>query len=325
MAADDERPIIIKKKKKGGHGGHHGGAWKVAYADFVTAMMAFFLLLWLLNATTEEQRNGIADYFSPTTVTQSQSGGGGMLQGQTMSEDGALTSDRAPVGINMRLPAAEPPRTPGRTPPEDTGEDDTRIDRLRDALAQQEKEQFTAAEEQLKQALQENPDLADLKEHLLIDQTPEGMRIQIVDAEGRSMFESGSAEPKPYTKKLLALVSDAIGDLPNDISIKGHTDAVPYSADNGYGNWELSSDRANASRRVLTGNGLEDSRISRVVGRADQDPLVPDDPNSARNRRVSIILLKQDHMAEAMRRAENAGPNDGLRRGPSILEDEDAG
>jgi len=325
MAGDDARPIIIKKKKKAGHGGHHGGAWKVAYADFVTAMMAFFLLLWLLNATTEEQRNGIADYFSPTSVTDSSSGGGGMLQGQTMAKEGALTSDRAPVGVNLRLPAAEPPRTPGRTPPEDTGEADTRIEQMKQALSEQEQARFEAAETKLKQAIEATPELAELKDNLIVDRTPEGMRIQIVDAKGESMFELGNATPKQRTRKLLGLVASAVADLPNEISIKGHTDATPYSGKSDYDNWELSSDRANASRRVLLDSGLSEPRVTRVVGRADQEPLLPDAPDSPRNRRVSIILLNQDHTAEAVRRAQAGEDADGLRMGPSITRDEDAG
>ncbi len=287
--------------------------------------MAFFLLLWLLNATTEEQKAGIADYFSPTTVTQSQSGGGGMLQGRTLAKEGALASDRAPVGINMRLPAAEPPRTPGRTPPEDTGDTDPNIERMERALAQREEQRFDAAETKLRQALQDTPELQALKEHLLVDRTPEGMRIQIVDAEGQSMFELGSAEPRARTRELLKLVAEAVADLPNEISIKGHTDSTPYGGNGDYGNWELSSDRAQAARRVLDDAGLDADRVTRVVGRADQEHLVPEQPASPRNRRISIILLHQDHTAEAVRRAEAGDDPSGRRMGPSLVDDGNAG
>jgi chemotaxis protein MotB len=317
MADDAERPIVIKKVKKGGHGGHHGGAWKVAYADFVTAMMAFFLLLWLLSATTEEQKEGIADYFTPSTVTESNSGSGQILGGQTMSDEGALVSDRAPVGINMRLPSPDTPVS------------EAEVDQLAKELEAQEKARFADAEEKLKAAVQAVPELSELSDQVLVDYTPEGMRIQLVDAREQSMFELGSAAPRQRTRELLALVAEAIADLPNDVAVKGHTDATPYSGDGDYGNWELSADRANASRRVLAQAGLDEARIGQVVGRADQDPLLPDAPTDPQNRRIAIVLLNQDHAAEAMKRAADAAGSkdgDGLRTGPSIVRDEpDAG
>jgi chemotaxis protein MotB len=297
MAKDAEgQPIIIKKVKKGG-GGHHGGAWKVAYADFVTAMMAFFLLLWLLNATTEEQRRGIADYFDPGF--RGSGGAGGILGGNSRAEEGELESASSAPSISIPLPtvsrtvdsedlakieaegedeAAEGPREPQEAP------DDA--DRIEQA-------EFARAEERLRQALQEIPDIDDLAQNLIIDQTPEGLRIQILDQEGRKMFEAGGAEPLPRTRTLLNQVAKVIREMPNKISISGHTDAAPYAAqDVSYGNWELSSDRANASRRVLLESGLPHDRIAWVQGKADQDPLFPDDPTSPRNRRVAIVLLR---------------------------------
>ena len=306
--------IIIKKIKKGG-GGHHGGAWKVAYADFVTAMMAFFLLLWLLSATTEEQKQGIADYFTPVTafspesVSRSTVGSDGVLGGRTMTSEGALAHDTSPVGVTVSLPGAsqsseeqaEDPtegdlsggsQQPADTPGEATAAaDPTEVDRLAQELEQ---ERFDTAEAELREAIQSVPDLADFAKNLVVDQTPEGLRIQIIDQEGRSMFASGSAEMFAHTQRLLALVTNAIGKLDNPVAIKGHTDATPYAADNGYSNWELSTDRANSSRRALIAAGLPANRIASVVGRADQEPFIEDDPFSPRNRRISIVLLRQD-------------------------------
>ncbi|MBK1668758.1 hypothetical protein CKO28_12030 [Rhodovibrio sodomensis] len=312
MAEDSNRPqIIVKKKKKGGHGGHHGGAWKVAYADFVTAMMAFFLLLWLISATTEEQKEGIADYFTPSTVTQSDSGAGMILSGRTMSDEGALISDRAPVGVNMSLPSPSGP------------DNDREVQDLAKQLAERERRNFEDAEEKLKQAVAAIPELSDLADQVLVDYTPEGMRIQLVDARENAMFKLGSAEPKQHTRDLLALVAQAIQDLPNQVAVKGHTDATPFAGGGDYSNWELSADRANASRRVLLRAGLKPDRIGRVVGRAAQDPLMPEEPENARNRRISIVLLNQDHAAEARERAAEAARSgsDGLQTGPSIVRD----
>ena len=322
MPGENARPIIIKKIKKVSGGGHHGGAWKVAYADFVTAMMAFFLLLWLLNATTEEQRKGIAEYFSPITtlspdsVSQSDSGSGGVMGGRSMTTDGALVTDTSPVGITVSLPGAKD-NTDQRNPnevenpsdesqsgrrlaksPSDPNQDVNReeVDRLAQELEQ---ERFAAAETELRQALESIPDLSDFARNLVIDQTPEGLRIQIIDQEGRSMFASGKSEMYPHTQRLLALVADAIKKLDNPVAIKGHTDSAPFSNDKGYSNWELSTDRANSSRRALLAAGLPASRIASVVGRADQEHFVPDEPLSPRNRRISIVLLRQAPESEA--------------------------
>lgn len=326
MAAKDDnaRPIIIKKKKKGGHDEHHGGQWKVAYADFVTAMMAFFLMLWLLNATTEEQRDGIADYFSPTSISKSTSGGGGMLAGQTIAKDGALVHNRAPMGVNIKLPPAQDLDAPGNQGTAEQGDDGAEQAR-REARREAERQRFEKAAEALRQALESSPELERLKDHLQVDQTAEGLRIRIVDKLNESMFKSGSAEPLPRTRQLLAQVSRVVANMPNDVAIKGHTDAVQFSSDNGYGNWELSSDRANASRRILVSNGLPPDRVSEVTGRADQDLLTPDDPDNPRNRRISIVLLREEPLAAANEagasdnREAPQGPPDDRQLGPSII------
>lgn len=316
----DNQPIIIKKKKKGGHEAHHGGAWKVAYADFVTAMMAFFLLMWLLNATTEEQRSGIADYFSPVSVSDSSSGGGGVLSGQTVSREGALVDDRARIGMTLEMPAPPEPES-GRGDGDESAGEAARRQRVAEEDAR-----FDEAVEKLFDALRARSDLEELESHLMVDQTPEGLRIQIVDEEDSSMFDSGSAAPRPRTEELLRMVGEAIADLPNDLSVKGHTDSVPFRGENGYGNWELSADRANASRRTLVAAGLDPARVHQVVGRADQDLLLPDDPTNARNRRISIILLRQEAPpddAPASDTRTNAAP-DSREGGPSILGRDDA-
>ncbi len=359
MASSNETPIIIiKKKKKGGGHPHHGGAWKVAYADFVTAMMAFFLLLWLLNTTTDEQRGGIADYFNPAAIAYQASGAGGVLGGTTVATPGPMTSPSSPASVFSSLPgrpeAAEDAGTLDDgssdeiTDDDALGEDDRPVDRktltanrpptdeeldflensrgltddemeflmessgfageqidfLREArdisdaeldaaLAEREQARFETARERLAQAIQQAPELQDLADSLVIDETPEGLRIQIVDQDRLSMFPLGSAGMYDRTRQLLGLVSQVIADLPNDISIKGHTDSTPFTSGTQYDNWELSSDRAHASRRALVEAGLNAGRIFDVVGKADTDHLLPDDPDSPRNRRISIILLRE--------------------------------
>jgi chemotaxis protein MotB len=295
MASNVE--IIIKRVKKGGHDAHHGGAWKVAYADFVTAMMAFFLLLWLLNATTEEQRRGISDYFSPASVSHSQSGAGGILGGRAISVPGAQVSGTSTPSVNVPLTPSE-----GETADSEGGQqrggataDRQTTDRdAEGAVGKSEEERFAEAEQELKEALQKAPELVGLEEHLLIDRTPEGLRIQIIDQEGKPMFALGSARPLDRTKLLLTKISQVIQKLPNRISVTGHTDALPYRGGaNGYSNWELSSDRALSSRRTLADAGLGHDRLAMVVGRAAEEPLVTEDPNSARNRRIAIVVLRQ--------------------------------
>ena len=317
----EQQTIIIKKVKGHGHG-HHGGAWKVAYADFVTAMMAFFLLLWLLNATTEEQRNGIADYFSPESISSPKSGAGGILGGKTVAIDGSMTSMGGPSdGASVPLPPlasgdgeggeesiefatgdvgeTELPENGttefaenGTTEKPESGELDEGA--LKEAMAAREQEQFEAAAESLRQAIENVPELLELQDSLMVEQTPEGLRIQLVDQKGYSMFALGSSKPNQQTRNLVQLVTRAVGQLPHKISISGYTDSRAYRSQDGYTNWELSSDRANSARRLLIDAGLESDRIALVQGRADTDPLLPDDPESERNRRISIVLLREN-------------------------------
>jgi chemotaxis protein MotB len=290
MADNQPAIIVIKKIKKADHG-HHGGAWKVAYADFVTAMMAFFLLMWLLNATTEEQKRGISDYFSPQAVSKSASGAGGLLGGQAVSSPGAMSSRTASPSASIELKP-----TSGADAGDAEEEGGVKSDAEKAALAEREAAEnraFDQAEEEIRQAIEEDPDLQKLAENLLIDRTREGLRIQVIDRKGHPMFALGSARMFERTRKLMAKIAVAIKKLPNQVAIAGHTDAIPFrSGRTGYGNWELSAERANSSRRALVGGGLDAKRVERVVGKAATDPLVPDDPTSARNRRISIVILR---------------------------------
>lgn len=278
---DELQPIIVKKIKKGG-AGHHGGSWKVAYADFVTAMMAFFLLLWLLSVTTDEQKEGIANFFDPNPkIAQTVSGAGGMLGGLSISQEGAMVTTQQ-----------EMPQPQENSPTMRAGQDKISEEALKEELRKREEENFKKAENAIKDAIKENPELKELEKNLVMDMTPEGLRIQIVDSEGKPMFPSGSSEMYERTQKLLTKVAEIIRKMPNEISVRGHTDSVPYAKGNGYGNWELSADRANASRRFLIASGFPETRVNNVLGKSDRDHLVTDKPNDARNRRISIILLR---------------------------------
>ena len=305
--ADNQQPIIIiRRKKRGGHAGHHGGAWKVAYADFVTAMMAFFLLLWLLNVTTDVQRKGIADYFSPANISKSESGAGGMFGGQTINSPGAEISDKSlPSVQDVTIP------TVGKG---DEGDEDTlgmsdgkpndnktantnaapltKEEQAMAASMKNEEEGFKQAEQLLKQSILSSPELKDYVNQIVIDRTPEGLRIQIVDRDKFSMFPSGGAVPYERGVDLLTMIGKVIARLPNKISVTGHTDGTPFSAGSGRDNWTLSTERANVSREFLVKAGVDEGHIARVSGLADRDPYAAD-PKDPRNRRISIVLLRQ--------------------------------
>lgn len=302
---DNHATIVIKKVKKGGHGGHHGGAWKVAYADFVTAMMAFFLLLWLLNATTEEQKMGISNYFDPTAISRStRSGSGGVLGGTSITVPGALKSASSPPMIStpqVARPQAE--RTESLDPDSDDPENiESRLGSREDEegtvnqevveqlLREREQQQFEDAEAALREAIEQTPELSEAGEALQIDAVPEGLRIQLIDQERVALFPNGSAAMYEQTQALLQKVAEVIKKLPNKIEISGHTDSSQFAPGSTYTNWELSSDRAHASRRVLEANGIPRDRIEKVAGRADREPLVDDNPADPTNRRISIVL-----------------------------------
>ncbi len=286
-----DRPILIKKVKKVAGHGHHGGAWKVAYADFVTAMMAFFLLMWLINTTDPEQKRGIAEYFAPASVSQTTSGSGGILGGTSLGDDGAKGSGSRSV-VEQLAPEAPPDA------PQEAGQSQNLAaaseEALREEIARREAAQFASAAESLRQAMQRMPELAELSKQLIIDQTPEGLRIQLVDQEGRSMFEQNSARPNPRAQVLLRAIAQVINRLPNRISITGHTSAAAGSGRaSSPGDWPLSSGRADASRQILQTAGVDPDRVYSVAGKAGSDPLYPDDPSLAGNRRIAIVLLRE--------------------------------
>ncbi|TKW60847.1 MAG: hypothetical protein DI628_08135 [Blastochloris viridis] len=263
--------VIVVKKKGRGHGhGHHGGAWKVAYADFVTAMMAFFLLLWLLASTTEEQKAGIAYYFNPPSNASQYGGGQGIMKGSS-----AIAADDS-----------APEETPVMPPAQADSNDDMAVQAKEDAM-------FRQVAEQIKRAVMNVPELKALMDNMIIDLTPEGLRITITDSADRPLFENGSAAMFPYTRDMMGVVTNVLLPLPNALAIGGHTDVVPYRGANPvYTNWELSSDRAQMTRRVMMQEGMPERRIGRVAGYASQQPLLVDQPEAIKNRRITIIILR---------------------------------
>jgi chemotaxis protein MotB len=284
-----DRPILIKKVKKVSGGGHHGGAWKVAYADFVTAMMAFFLLMWLINTTDPEQKRGIAQYFAPASVSETTSGSGGILGGTSLGDDGPKSSGSQSV---LEQLAPEAPATDQTGPSSNLSSASDAA--LQAEIQKREAAEFTSAAESLRQAMQSMPELAELSKQLIVDQTPEGLRIQLVDQEGRSMFDNNSAQPNARAQVLLRAISKVINQLPNRISITGHTSAAAGSnRASAPADWTLSSNRANGSRLVLQGAGVDPDRVYSVAGKAGSDPLYPDDPTLAGNRRIAIVLLRE--------------------------------
>jgi chemotaxis protein MotB len=285
-----ERPIIIKKIKKGGGAGHHGGAWKVAYADFVTAMMAFFLLMWLINTTSPEQKRGIADYFAPASVSASTSGSGGILAGTSLGDQGVKGEGSVKV-VEQTAPQA-PKNVTDQGPASTQASQELSEQAMKEALAKREEQAFQSAAESLKQAMQKLPELAELSKSVIVDQTPEGLRIQLIDQEGRSMFEQGSTKPNDRARVLLRAVSRVVNQLPNRLTIAGHTSASD-NGDRPASDWQLSAGRADASRAILQEAGVNADRIYQVSGKAASDPLYPDDPTLAGNRRIALVLLRE--------------------------------
>src|SRR5215510_8703036 len=282
MAGDG--PLVIKRIKKSAGGGHHGGAWKVAYADFVTAMMAFFLLMWLINTTTPEQKRGIADYFAAQNISKSSSGAGGVLAGTVFGAEGS----RAGGALTSMTAQQAPSRKDDPTRTTTEGE-------LKSGAtdAQMPNREFEQAEMSLRQAMQQMPDIAELSRNLIVNETTQGLNIQLVDQEGQAMFQPGTAVPLPKTRALLQQVARIVDRLPNRISITGHTDAVNFEGPNGMTNWELSAARANAARAILASQGIGSDRIFEVSGKAGSDPLLPNDPYASSNRRISILLMRE--------------------------------
>ena len=279
MSDDTQQPIVVKRIKKGGAGAH-GGAWKIAYADFVTAMMAFFLLMWLLGSTSQGDLNGIAEFFqNPLKVSM----GGGSGSGDSSS---------VIAGGGKDLTA-----THGQVRKGDIVAEKKTIN-LQALRAEQQRAEAQALEQlkaRVEQKVGANPKLAALKSQLRLDMTADGLRIQIVDESQRPMFASGSAVVQPYMRELLHEIGAVLAEVPNRLTLEGHTDAAPFAGGAaGYGNWELSADRANASRRELTGGGLPEDRMLRVQGLAASLPFDAKDALAPTNRRISIIVMNRE-------------------------------
>lgn len=349
MAAT-EQPKIFKKYEIVEGGGHHGGGWKVAYADFMTAMMAFFLLMWILASSDEQKLRGIAEYFTNATMP----GGSGVLDGATLGPPGTLSAsngsvvargselgkidDPSPAKWEIRdtTPTADPKeKKPGTN--EGEHENPASADAMKkydkpgtaakegdnitgsggdgDAEHAEDNKKFEELQNEILQAMQANPDLDPLTQNVIFEQTPEGLHIQIIDQEGRPMFNSGRAEMAGATETLMGNLGKSLSALPNRIVLSGHTDAVRFSNSQAYDNWDLSSDRANATRRVFEASGVSRDRIIRVSGMADTQLLVPQSPNDPSNRRISIMVQYRTdaQMAQKMEPAKEPMENtDGM-------------
>ncbi len=286
MAEEGLRPIIVKRIKKHG-GGAHGGAWKIAYADFVTAMMAFFLLMWLLGSTTKGDLNGISEFFK-TPLKVALSGGSGSGDSTSIIQGGG----------------ADLTRKEGQVKKGDTQREKKDIDikSAKDMVKQEELKKLKQLKEKIEQTIEASPLLKKFKKQLLIDITTEGLRIQIVDEQNRPMFAIAKSELQPYTRDILHEIGIVLNEVPNKVGLSGHTDSTPYFSNVGYSNWELSSDRANASRRELIRGGMDESKILRVVGLAEAAHLDKVDPFNPINRRISIIVMNKE-TEEAIRQS----------------------
>ncbi|XHS76679.1 flagellar motor protein MotB [Burkholderiaceae bacterium UC74_6] len=281
MAGDSKKlqPIIIKRIKKGGHAAH-GGAWKIAYADFVTAMMAFFLLMWLLGSTTEGDRKGIADYFS-SPLKVGMFGGTGAGDASSLVKGGGQDLSRQTGQVK-----AGEVESPRKT---------INLKAFKEEQRRAERNRLKELKAKIERTIQSTPALAALGGQIKLDMTAEGLRIQIIDQDKRPMFDSGSAVVKPYMRELLQDLGEVLAEVPNRLTVEGHTDAQAFPGNSrGYSNWELSADRANASRREMVAGGLPDGRVLRVQGLAASKLLEPDAPNSPLNRRISIIVMNRD-------------------------------
>ena len=276
---ENNQPIIVKRVKKIA-AGHHGGAWKIAYADFMTAMMAFFLLMWLLGSTAQGELQGLADYFN-TPLKIAMTGGEGSGSSASIITGGG--SDLTKKSGQTRKTEAE--RNRQKISPEEA----------RAAVAKQDEIRIKALQSKIDAIITNTPRLNEFRSQIRIDLTPDGLQIQIVDDQNRPMFDSGSALVKPYMRDILRDIGAALVEVENRISLAGHTDAAVYgNGDRGYSNWELSADRANASRRELVAAGMPDAKLSRVVGLAASDLLEPDNPRAPANRRITITILTRE-------------------------------
>jgi len=316
MAGDTKKlqPIIVKRIKKGGHAAH-GGAWKIAYADFVTAMMAFFLMMWLIGSTTEGDRKGIADYFTSPLKLSMLGGGSGSGDSSSVVKGGGQDLSRS--GGQVKRGDVEAPTRA------------VNLQALKAEQARAERARLEQLKEELERKISASPKLDALKSQIRLDMTRDGLRIQIVDANNRPMFASGSAVVQPYMRDLLREIGAILTEVPNRLTLEGHTDSMPFvGGGQGYSNWELSADRANASRRELAAGGLTEARVLRVQGLSASVPFDRDDPSGPVNRRISIIVMNRDAEDRIFRTGTDAagvqepaagasGPTPGVAPGPA--------
>jgi chemotaxis protein MotB len=304
------RPIIIVKRPKKGGGGHHGGAWKVAYADFVTAMMAFFLVMWLVMAVNQEQRAAIFEYFKNPSMQEGkapkqapgQMGPGGAST-SVINLHGGLDSPKAQVMQSQGFGALQEARP-------------TTIEEAKKLAEAAERKKLESLLEDLKKAIENSQALKPFKDQLLLDITPEGLRIQIVDAQNRPMFDLGSSHLKGYTAQILQELAAYLNTVPNRLSLSGHTDTTPYMAQNGYTNWDLSADRANAARRALEAGGLGVDKVARVVGLSSSVLFDKLNPRNPINRRISIIVMTKEAEQAALKTDTPAVPGPAAATAP---------
>lgn len=292
MAKKDSTRVVVRRAK-GHEEGHHGGAWKIAYADFVTAMMAFFLLMWLMGTLSKAQREGVSDYFK-TPLKVALKGGDGMGQSDSILDGGGndITQTK---GLEKKADLQNPVLDLKAAKAEEQRQEQARLKDLK---------------KQVETAIDANPKLAQFKKQIALDMTQEGLRIQIMDQNQRAMFAAGSARLAPYTGEILHEIGRVLNNVPNRVSISGHTDATPYNGGaTGYSNWELSADRGNAARRELIDGGMGEDRILRVVGLASAVPFDRNDPTDPVNRRISIIVLNKK-TEEAIESGAAAPPPD---------------
>jgi len=303
MASDAKKlqPIIVKKVKKGGHA-VHGGAWKIAYADFVTAMMAFFLLMWLLGSTSKGDLKGLSDYFSSPLKVAMTGGSGAGGSPSILPGGGADLAQQA--GQSQQGESADPLRKKRA------------VEKMRAEVAKQDAKRLAALSAKISAAISNSAKLAQYSSQIRLETTPDGLQIQIVDDQGRPMFDSGSAVVKPYMRDILREIGAALNGVENRISLDGHTDQAPYGrGERGYSNWELSADRANASRRELVDAGMPDDKLVRVTGLASSILLEPQNPLSPVNRRISIMVMTREAEERLL----------GTSRQPVLSEPETAG
>jgi chemotaxis protein MotB len=302
MSGEKDRPIFIKRVVNGKGKGHHGGAWKLAYADFMTAMMAFFLLMWLLSSTSPVQRRGIAEYFQMPLKAA-------MVGGKTVGMDNSILE-----GGGRDISSEEPGdarRTDGKTQLAQRAsqqQSDEMLKAAQDELDRREDTRLHDLQIKLMEAIDANPTMRQFKQQIRIDSTQQGLRIEIVDTQKRPMFALSSDNVQPYMRDILREIGKTLNGVPNHIVVQGHTDAVQYAGgERGYSNWELSADRANASRRELVAGGMDEAKVLRVLGLASTQNLNRKDPMDPENRRISVIVL--NHKSEtAMLRDDGSAP-----------------